>query len=239
VPSRPPDRYRIAVDLVILTVREDQLHALLVTRGKPPYRGELALPGGFMRGGEDLDEAAVRELHEETRLDGRLLHLEQLRTYATPGRDPRGHVASVAYLAVAPDLPIPRAGSDAADARWEPIGPAGLPGAPLAFDHETILRDGVERARAKLEYSPLAAAFCTEPFTIGDLRHVYEVVWGIPVDPRNFHRKVTSVQGFILPTGKVRSLPAGRPAALYRKGPATLLHPPMLRPAGAERHSPA
>jgi 8-oxo-dGTP diphosphatase len=91
------------------------------------------------------------------------------------------------------------------------------------------MRDAAERARAKLEYSPLATAFCREPFTIGELRGVYEAVWGVPLDPRNFHRKVTSVEGFVVPTGERRRPPTGRPAALYRRGDATLLYPPMLR----------
>jgi 8-oxo-dGTP diphosphatase len=91
----------------------------------------------------------------------------------------------------------------------------------------------VERARSKLEYTPLATAFCREPFTISDLRKVYEVVWGVPVDPRNFHRKVVGAEGFIAPTGAARSLVTGRPAALYRRADATLLHPPMLRPRAA------
>jgi 8-oxo-dGTP diphosphatase len=101
----------------------------------------------------------------------------------------------------------------------------------LAFDHDRILADAIERARAKLEYSPLAAAFCQEPFTIAELRTVYEVVWGAPLDPRNFHRKVTGVEGFVIATGERRTLPVGRPAALYRRGRAIVLHPAMLRPA--------
>jgi 8-oxo-dGTP diphosphatase len=216
----------LAVDLVILTIRDGKLNVLLIERGKPPFHGRLALPGGFLERGEDLDEAAVRELGEETNIEGRNLHLEQLRTYAAPGRDPRGRVVSVAYLAIAPDLPPPVAGSDAAASRWMPVGGHG----PLAFDHDEILAHGIERARAKLEYSPLAAAFCEEPFTIADLRSVYEVVWDVTLDPRNFHRKVTSVGDFVVPTGDRRQPRSGRPAALYRRGQATVLHPAMLRP---------
>lgn len=217
----------LAVDLVIFTIREGLLNVLLIERGKTPFEGRQALPGGFLEDGEDLDDAAVRELQEETGIQGRSLHLEQLRTYADPGRDPRGRVASVAYLAIAPDLPPPIAGSDAAAARWTPVGRQDR----LAFDHDRILTDAVERARAKLEYSPLAAAFCHDPFTIAELRAVYEVVWGVVLDPRNFHRKVTGVDGFVVPTGDRRNPPIGRPAALYRRGHATVLHPAMLRPA--------
>ncbi len=137
---------------------------------------------------------------------------------------------SVAYLALAPDLPVPHAGSDAADADWQSIdGVAGL----LAFDHARILADAVERARSKLEYTPLAAAFCAETFTVAELRRVYEVVWGVRLDPRNFHRKVTSTKGFVVPTGESTSRDGGRPAQLYRVGDAEILHPPLMRPAVA------
>ncbi|WP_223884489.1 NUDIX hydrolase [Micromonospora craniellae] len=230
-----PTVFRIAIDLTILTIRDGQLAVLLIERGKPPFEGQLALPGGFVRSGEDLHDTAVRELSEETGLEGRSLHLEQVRTYATPGRDPRGPIASVAYLAIAPDLPTPVAGTDAARAHWEPLDLERLGCGWLAFDHDVILRHALERARAKLEYSPLAAAFCGETFTIGELRAVYEAVWQVRLDPRNFHRKVTGVAGFVVPTGERRYPPTGRPAGLYRRGNATLLYPAMLRPGGSRR----
>jgi 8-oxo-dGTP diphosphatase len=216
----------LTVDLVILTVRENLLHVLVIERANEPYRGQDALPGGFLRSGEDLGEAAERELAEETGLDGSALHLEQLATYGAPDRDPRGRVVSVAYLAIAPDLPVPAAGSDARAARW---APAEKVRGALAFDHATMLDDAVERARERLEYTTLATAFCGPQFTIGDLRNVYEVVWGIPVDPRNFSRKVLNTEGFIQPTGAKRLPETGRPAALYRRGPAQALSPPLLR----------
>jgi 8-oxo-dGTP diphosphatase len=222
----------VTVDLIVLTVREDQLHVLLIERGIEPYPGEFALPGGFILDHEDADEAALRELAEETSLDGRGLHLEQLRTYATPGRDPRGRVVTVAYLAIAPNLPVPTAGTDARHASWQPFDRIDCGDIELAFDHAAILRDGVERARAKLEYTTLAAAFCGEVFTMSDLRRVYEVVWGVSIDPRNFHRKVVKTEGFVEPTGDKRPGETGRPATLYRRGPATTLYPPMLRDPG-------
>jgi len=226
MPDRAHLRLYLAVDLVILTVRENLLHVLVVERANEPYQGYAALPGGFLREGEDLHEAAERELKEETGLDGAGLHLEQLAAYGAPDRDPRGRVVSVAYLALAPDLPIPIAGSDAQSARW---APAHAIRDALAFDHAGILDDAIERARTRLEYTTLATAFCGPAFTVGDLRTIYEVVWGTPLDPRNFNRKVIHTEGFVEPTGDKRIPGTGRPAALYRRGPATALSPPLLR----------
>ena len=220
----------MTVDLVVLTVREDTLQVLAVRRREPPFRGRWALPGGFVRADEDLDAAAQREFREETGLAPGLVHLEQLASYGEPGRDPRGRVVTVAYLALAPDLPAPVPGGDAAAAAWLDVDAVSGSGRRLAFDHDRILRDGVERARSKLEYTPLAAAFCAGEFTVADLRHIYEVVWGTRLDPRNFHRKVTGSPGFLEPVRRTRS-EGGRPAALFRVGTARLLYPPMLRPA--------
>lgn len=219
----------LAVDLAILTVREGRLQVLLVVRGNPPFRRRLALPGGFVRPGEDIPDAASRELVEETGLEGAPLYLEQIHVYGAPDRDPRGRVVSVAFLALAPNLPVPVAGSDAQSARWAPVEEVLPPSGSLAFDHDQILTDAVERARRSLEYTTRATAFCGESFTIGELRQVYEVVWGMPLDPRNFNRKVTKTDGFVVPTGGKRMPDTGRPANLYRRGPATTLYPPMLR----------
>jgi 8-oxo-dGTP diphosphatase len=228
VTTRDHAQLRIAVDLAILTVREGALQALVITRGQAPFAGQPALPGGFVRTDEDLDAAAVRELGEETRLDGAGLHLEQFATYGAPRRDPRGRVVSVAYLAIMPDLPLPVAGSDASGAAWVAVGKIR---GSLAFDHDRILDDAVERARRRLEVTTLATAFCPAEFTIGDLRSVYEVVWGETLDPRNFSRKVINTEGFVEPTGTRRFPATGRPAALYRAGRATTLNPPILRTA--------
>jgi 8-oxo-dGTP diphosphatase len=219
----------VTVDLVVLTIRDDELEVLLVRRGGEPFAGALALPGGFIRPDETLSQAAARELAEETRLTVGAAHLEQLASYGDPGRDPRMRVVTVAYLALAPQMPQPRAGSDAAEAHWVTAGDV-LDGDVLAFDHQRILADGVERARAKLEYTPLAAAFCPTEFTIAQLRRVYEIVWGTTVDPRNFHRKVTGTPGFVIPAGTATAGERGRPAQLYQTGPAEQLYPPLLRP---------
>jgi 8-oxo-dGTP diphosphatase len=220
----------VTVDLVVLTVRDDELCALVVRRGVAPYRGRWALPGGFVEPDEDLPDAAARELAEETGLTPADVHVEQLATYGKPGRDPRMRVVSVAYLALAPDLPSPRAGTDAADARWRPTDQLLGGSHPLAFDHAAILRDGIERARSKLEYTSLAASFCAPEFTVAELRRIYEVVWGVRIDPRNFHRKATKTEGFLVPTGSTTTRDGGRPAQLFRRGPADVLHPPLMRP---------
>ncbi|MEV7611396.1 NUDIX domain-containing protein [Streptomyces sp. NPDC089799] len=236
----PP--FAVTVDLVVLTVRRHALCALVVKRGEQPFQGRWALPGGFVRGEEDLAAAAARELAEETGLcahdpaqpdadNG--AHLEQLATYGAPDRDPRMRVVSVAHLVLAPDLPAPRAGGDANSARWAPVDELLVPegeASRLAFDHDRILADGVERARSKIEYSSLATAFCPPEFTVGELRRVYEAVWGVALDPRNFHRKVTGTPGFLVPAGGTTTRQGGRPAQLFRAGGATLLNPPMLRP---------
>jgi 8-oxo-dGTP diphosphatase len=215
-------RIGVSVDLVILTVRAGQLAALAWRRDGEPYASMLALPGGFIRLDEDLPAAAARVLAERAGLPGEPVHLEQLRTYGYPDRDPTRRAVSVAYLGLAPDLPAP----DQPQMSWQPV--SGL--TRMAFDHARILQDGVERAGAKLEYTSLAAAFCRDEFTVAELRRVYEIVWGTSLDPRNFHRKVTGAHNFLIETGEVTSSGGGRPAQLYRRGSAVLLHPPMLRP---------
>lgn len=221
----PP--FAVTVDLVVLTVREGQLAALVVKRGVSPHKGRLALPGGFVTIDEDLWAAATRELAEETGLRLRDVHLEQLATYGAPKRDPRMRVVSVAWLVLAADLPEPVAGTDAAEAHWRPVS-ALLRTGRLAFDHADILRDGVERARAKLEYTSLAASFCQTEFTVAELRAVYEAVWDVELDPRNFHRKVTGTPGFLVETGRTTTRGGGRPAMLYTARDA-VLNPPLLR----------
>jgi 8-oxo-dGTP diphosphatase len=238
---RAYDPVAVAVDVVALTIRDDALQVLLIRRGEPPFAGRWALPGGFVRPRtgpdgtrteEDLAQTAARELAEEAGPALRPRHLEQLGSYGAPGRDPRMRVVSVAYLAFAPGLPEAQAGTDAAEARWTTA--AGAAGLPLAFDHAGILADGIERARSKIEYTPLATAFIRDPFTISELREVYETVWGEKLHAGNFHRKVLSVPGFVEPTGghtEAGGARGGPRARLYRRGDATLLHPALLRPA--------
>lgn len=228
----------VTVDVVALTIRDDALHLLLIQRAAPPFEGFWALPGGFVRPDEDLVGAARREFAEEAGLGGKRLrrvHFEQLASFGTPDRDPRMRIVSVAHLAFAPDLPDPRAGSDAGDAEWLPV--SALATRQLAFDHERIVADGLERARSKLEYTPLATRFVGEEFTIAELRGVYETVWGQPLHAGNFHRKVLSVPGLVESTGQSTArggVRGGPRARLYRAGDARLLHPALLRPSREE-----
>ncbi|MFF0149718.1 NUDIX domain-containing protein [Micromonospora sp. NPDC005203] len=228
----------VTVDVVALTIRDGALHLLLIQRGQQPFAGHWALPGGFVQPDEDLAAGARRELAEETGLGGdrlRRVHLEQLGSYGTPDRDPRMRVVSIAHLAFAPDLPDPAAGTDADAAIWLPV--TALTSRQLAFDHGRIIDDGLERARSKLEYTPLATRFLDAEFTISELRTVYETVWGHPLHAGNFHRKVLSVPGLVESTGASteRGGSRGGPRArLYRAGDARLLHPALLRPAREE-----
>lgn len=231
----PP--FAVTVDVVLLTVREGVLSVLLVERDTHPFRGRLALPGGFVQPDEGLDSAAVRRLEEETGVRRSVAHVEQLGAFGEPTRDPRMRVVSVTYLVFAPDLPAPTPGVGATWVAWVPV--RAVEPDRLAFDHAAVLAAGVERARAKLEYSPVATAFCGDELTIADLRRVYEAVWGVALDPRNFHRKVTGAEGFLVPVGR-DSAPGsggGRPAALFRRGDAQLLHPAMLRPHASQASS--
>jgi 8-oxo-dGTP diphosphatase len=220
----------VTVDIAILTIRAGELCVLLVRRGAHPFRGAWALPGGFVGATEDLDQAAARELREETGISVDA-YLEQLHSYGAPQRDPRMRVISVAYLALVADLPGPMAGTDAADARLWSLAELDGGRPELAFDHRRILDDAVERARAKLEYTSLATTLVLEPFTIGDLRRVYEAVWAVELHAANFRRKVLATPGFVEPTGERG--PTGRGwAELFTRGTTAQLHPALLRPAG-------
>lgn len=225
-------RVAVTVDVVVLTVRDDALQALLVRRGGPPYEGHWALPGGFVRPDEDLDTAAARELREETAVEA-APHLVQVGTYGAPDRDPRMRVVTVAYLAVLRDPGPIAAGSDAADAAL--VGVADLLGArparALAFDHAQILADAVERARADLETTSLAAAFVGPEFTLSELRGVYEAAWGERLDAGNFRRKVLAAR-LAEPTGETAppGPEGGKPAELFTQRSVQPLDAPIRRP---------
>lgn len=225
----PP--FAVTVDLAIFTIRGGALSVLLVERAEDPFGGAWAMPGGFVEPDEDAEAAAWRELAEETGLTGAGFHLEQLATYSAPDRDPRMRVVSVAHLAFAPDLPDPTAGSETAAARWWRVDELGADDSPtLAFDHEHILSDALERVRSKLEYTTLAAQFVTEPFTLAELRAVYTAVWGLAPDLGNFRRKVLATDGFVVPVGRAEASTGGPKPLLFTRGPATAVQPAMMRP---------
>lgn len=229
--SYPP--VAVTADVVVLTVSaDDGLQVLLVERGEPPFEGRLALPGGFVRPDEDLEEAARRELAEETGMTT-APHLEQLRTYGAPDRDPRMRVVTVAFLALVPHVGTVVGGTDARGAALHPVATAlGRRGrARLAFDHAAIVADAVDRAGTLIERTPVATTFLPREFTIPDLRAVYEAIWGVELDPGNFRRKVLASAGMVVSTDRVVSGTGGRPAELYRRGRARTIDPPLRRPA--------
>ena len=223
----------VAVDVALLTIGGGRLQVLLVEPEVPALAGSWALPGRRVRDDEDLDATAHRALRELAGVTAPDAHLEQLRTYGELRRDPGARVVSVAYLALTPTPEGPPPGPRAR--LWDVAALGGQDRRPhprLAYDHAQIVTDALERARSKLEYTALATAFVDEPFTLAELRGVYEAVWGVTLDPANFRRKVLSARGFVTPTAD-HAPPGpdgGRPARRYRRGPAARLHPAMLRP---------
>ena len=217
--------FAVTVDIVILSVVDGVLLVLLVERKDKPFKKAWALPGGFKRPDETLDEAARRELREETGVDAPT-HLAQFGAYGDPKRDPRGNVVTVGYLAVTPQVGELMAGTDASDARLWPVAnvldPAAEPALTLAFDHRRILADAVERVAADLESSGLAPAFVGAEFTLGELQRVYEAVWDADLDTANFRRSLLSPTDavYVEPTG-VRADSGdrgGRPPELFSAG---------------------
>ena len=228
-PSRFP-AFAVTVDVVILTMTEGTLQVLLVRRGEAPYQGMWAIPGGFKRPTETLDEAARRELSEETGVDAARL-LTQFGAYGDPQRDPRMNVVTVAYVAVLRDVGAVVAGTDAADAALVPVSAVLNGQIDLAFDHLRIARDAIERVRVELEVSGIATAFVGTTFTLAELRAVYEAVWGVQLDAANFRRTVVADDGWVIPTGR-RTRPGpsgGRPAELYRAGRSWINGGPIHR----------
>ena len=222
--------FAVTVDIVILTMAEGVLHVLLVRRGEEPFEGMWAISGGFKRPDETLDEAARRELSEETGIDVPSL-LTQFAAYGDPGRDPRMNVVTVAYLAVLRDVGAIVAGTDAADAALVLVSDILGERIELAFDHMRIVRDAIERVRVELEVTGIATAFVGTTFTMAELRTVYEAIWGVQLDAANFRRSIVSEDGWVIPTG--RTAPpgpgGGRPAELYRAGRAWKHGVPLRR----------
>ena len=200
----------VTVDIVIFTIRDAQLKLLLIRRAGEPYLGKWALPGGFVEMDEDLEQAARRELEEETGVSG--VYLEQLYTFGKPGRDPRERVITITYYALVPsDKMQLRAATDAEAVGW--FGMDELPA--LAFDHTDIIAMAHERLVAKLDYSTIAFQFLGDEFTLSELQSVYEIIQREPLDKRNFRKWVLALEQ-IEETGGERREGAHRPAKLYR-----------------------
>jgi 8-oxo-dGTP diphosphatase len=234
-PSRFP-AFAVTVDMVVLTMSDSRLHVLLVRRGVAPFKGMWAIPGGFKRPTESLDEAAKRELAQETGVDSASL-LTQFGAYGDPGRDPRMNVVTVAYLAVLREVGSVVAGTDAEAAALLPVSDALNGKIQLAFDHAQILRDAAERVRVDLELTGIATAFVGPTFTLAELRAVYEAVWGVHLDGANFRRSVVAEDGWVIPTGR-RTRPGstgGKPAELYRAGRMWRRGGPIRYPQPNER----
>jgi 8-oxo-dGTP diphosphatase len=206
-------RPALTVDVVIFTLRENRLQLLLIQRRELPFAEMWALPGGFVRVEESLEEAASRELEEETGVSE--AYLEQLYTYGEVERDPRGRVVTVAYFALIPaDAPVrSEGGSDARQARWHPV--ESLP--PLAFDHSEIVAYALRRLRYKLEYTAACFELLPDEFTLSEIQQTYEMILGEKLDKRNFRRRILEA-GIIEQTPRLRG-GEGRPARLYRYRP--------------------
>jgi len=207
-------RAALTVDCVVFGFDGGELQVLLIERALEPFKGQWALPGGFVRVDETLDEAARRELEEEAGLKN--VFLEQLYTFSAIDRDPRERVISVTYYAlVKPTDHRTQAATDAADARWFPVSQAPS----LAFDHESILDTALNRLRGKLTYQPIGFELLPAKFTLSQLQSLYEAVLGTEVDKRNFRKKVLSFD-LLIPLKETHREGAHRPAQLFRFDPA-------------------
>ena len=203
------DRHMVAVDVVLFTIQDGQLKALLVRRSSLPFRGAWSLPGGFVRRDESVDEAAFRELQEETGIT--TVYLEQLYTFGDLDRDPRGRVIAVSYYAVVnwEQFQV-KARTKLATTRWFSI--SRLP--ELAFDHKRIVGSALERLRNKVNYTSVAFQLLPKKFTLSELQQAYEVILGQRLDKRNFRKKMLQL-GILKETGEHTVEGRSRPARLY------------------------
>lgn len=183
-PTYRHPRPMVTVDVVVMAMPRERLEVLLIKRKRPPFRGRWAIPGGFIEMREELEDAARRELAEETGVAaGDLL---PFGVFAAPGRDPRGRTVSVAYLALCADLPPPVAGDDAAEAEWFALD--SLP--PLAFDHVEVLREARQSLRELAEREVAVFGLLPRHFTMARLRGLYQQILGQELDPQRFRRRM-------------------------------------------------
>src|SRR6266852_8731032 len=203
-------RAALTVDCVVFGFDEGELKVLLIQRALVPFKGKWALPGGFVRVEETLDEAARRELAEEAGLKD--IFLEQLYTFGTVDRDPRERVVSVAYYALVKlSDHRAKAATDAANAEWFPI--SRVP--KLAFDHADLLASALGRLKGKVRYQPIGFELLPRKFTLSQLQHLYEAVLGADLDKRNFRKKVLKF-GLLVPLKETHMNGRHRPAQLFR-----------------------
>ena len=203
-------RPALTVDCVVFGFDEGDLKVLLIQRKLKPYKNRWALPGGFVRLEETLDEAARRELAEESGVKN--VYLEQLYTFGDLNRDPRERVVSVAYYALVKlaghDV---QAATDAENAAWFSVDDVPA----LAFDHETILETALARLKAKVRYEPIGFELLPDKFALSELQHLYEVCLEEQIDKRNFRKKILGM-GLLIETNEIQKDVRHRAARLYR-----------------------
>ncbi len=203
-------RAALTVDCVVFGFDESELKVLLIQRALDPFRGKWALPGGFVRVDETLDDAARRELEEEAGLKD--VFLEQLYTFGVVNRDPRERVVSVAYYALVKlAAHETKAATDAADAKWFPISKVPK----LAFDHTDIWATALARLKGKVRYQPIGFELLPPKFTLSQLQHLYEAVLETNLDKRNFRKKVLGFE-LLVPLAETQMVGRHRPAQLFR-----------------------
>lgn len=203
-------KYPISVDCVIFGYAEKKLNVALIERKKAPFKGAWAIPGGFLIDDETVEEAAFRELEEETGIHD--IYLEQFAVFSHPERDPRGRVITVAFFALIDSDTIHLiATEDAASAKWYPLDE--LP--PLAFDHPEIYEKALQALKESILVKPLAFELLPKEFTLTMLQNLYEQIFEITLDKRNFRKKISGVD-FIQETSKTTQNDKHRPAKLYR-----------------------
>ena len=215
-PARPDlAKARVTADVVLFTIEQSVVKVLLIERAVEPFQGQMALPGGFLWANESTSWAARRVLEDKAGVSD--TYLEQLYTFDNPGRDPRGQVVSVAYMALVEHSRLVI--QETADTQHPGLyDVAELPG-KLAFDHHEVVMYALTRLRSKLQYSTAVKALLAPEFTFIELQQAYEAVLGTQLDRRNFRKKYMSL-GLIQPTGARREGGRHRPAELYRFDPA-------------------
>lgn len=217
-------RPTLTAETALFSVCDGEFSVLLTRRDADPYRGTWQLPGATVAVGESLEAAARRALIDAVGAVPPKARFSQLGAYGQPGRDPRSHAVSVVFIGVGNHSPDVTGASRYIDVAGVEAGEV-----PMAFDHADIVADAAHTLRRRLEDTPLAAHICGDPFTIADLRRIYETVWGVEVDASNFSKKMKATEGLLVATGEARSEGPGRPAALYRLGDARQIYP-AIRP---------